>query len=573
VANDQLADAFSLGLESRPSIAYFSMEIALEPSIPTYAGGLGVLAGDTVRAAADAGLPMVAVTLAYHHGYYEQSIDGDGRQHEHPASWSPGLRFPLAGVEAEVTLHGRPVRVQAWRVDVTGAGGAIVPVYLLDTDVSPNDPWDRTLTDTLYGGGRRYRLAQEALLGIGGKAIVDAVAAGAIDCYHINEGHAALVVSQLVREHHRDIEAVRQRCVFTTHTPVPAGHDCFTRELVDQLLEPDTIEALAWMGELSGELNMTSVALNGSRYHNAVAMRHGEVSRAMFPGHHIQAITNGVHAATWVSGAFAALFDRFLPDWRKDNFRLRQAVGIPLHDIIDTHRGCKDALFTALHSRTGVEFDPSVFTIGFARRAATYKRADLLFTDLARLRKIAAVRGQMQIVYAGKAHPHDDPGKEVIRRVHDAMQELGPAIRAVYVENYDMGFAKLLVPGVDVWLNTPRRPEEASGTSGMKAALNGVPSVSILDGWWIEGCVEGKTGWAIGTRDGSSDEDAAALYAQLEHIVPLFYHEPEHFAEVMRFAIALNGSYFTTERMVREYVVNAYREAASPRAQNPLSLS
>ena len=551
-------------METNPQIAYLSMEIALDESIPTYSGGLGILAGDTLRAAADAGLPVVGVTLVYHRGYYEQTIDPDGRQHENPASWSPRTRLEPADTTVEIALHGRPVRVRAWRATIHGVRGATVPVYLLDTDTSPNDPWDRTLTDMLYGGDQRYRLAQEALLGIAGKALVDTLTRGGIACYHMNEGHAALVVPQLVREQHHDIEAVRRRCVFTTHTPVPAGHDRFPRDLVEQVLDRGTVEALEWMGELGGELNMTTLALNGSHYHNAVAMRHGEVSRAMFPGHEIQAITNGVHAATWTSEPHAALFDRFLPDWRADNFRLRQAIGIPLHDVLDTHRANKEALFVEIERRTGVAFDPAVFTIGFARRAATYKRADLLFSDLKRLRQIAAERGAVQIVYGGKAHPHDDPGKELIRRVHQAMREIEPTIRAIYVENYDMAFAKLMVPGVDVWLNTPRRPEEASGTSGMKAALNGVPSLSVLDGWWIEGCVEGKTGWAVGTIDGSPDGDAPALYAQLERIVPLYYHEPEQFAEIMRFAIALNGSYFTTERMVREYVVNAYREAATP---------
>jgi starch phosphorylase len=552
-------------VETNPQIAYFSMEIALDESIPTYSGGLGILAGDTLRAAADAGLPVVGVTLVYHRGYYEQTIDAEGRQHEHPASWSPRSRLEPADATVEITLHGRPVRVRAWRATIHGVRGATVPVYLLDTDTSPNDPWDRTLTDMLYGGDQRYRLAQEALLGIAGKALVDTLTRGGIVSYHINEGHAALVVPQLVREQHHDIEAVRRRCIFTTHTPVPAGHDRFPRDLVEQVLDRGTIEALDWMGELGGELNMTTLALNGSHYHNAVAMRHGEVSRAMFPGHEIAAITNGVHAGTWTSDPHAALFDRFVPDWRADNFRLRQAVGIPLHDILDTHRANKEALFVEIERRTGVAFDPGVFTIGFARRAATYKRADLLFSDIKRLRQIATERGALQIVYGGKAHPHDDPGKELIRRVHQAMQEIEPTIKAVYVENYDMAFAKLMVPGVDVWLNTPRRPEEASGTSGMKAALNGVPSLSILDGWWIEGCVEGKTGWAVGTIDGSPEGDAPALYAQLERIVPLYYHEPEQFAEIMRFAIALNGSYFTTERMVREYVVNAYREAAVPK--------
>jgi glycogen phosphorylase len=559
-------------VQTSPSIAYFSMEIAIDPSIPTYSGGLGILAGDTLRAAADAALPMIAVTLVYHRGYYEQTIDAEGRQHEHSASWSPATRIAPAGVSTNIMLHGRSIAVKAWRADIIGVGGATIPVYLLDTDLPENDPWDRAITDTLYGGDQRYRLAQEALLGIAGKAVADAAAGGTIQCYHINEGHAALVVPELFREHHRDAEAARRYCIFTTHTPVPAGHDRFPQDLVREVLDHATVEALESMGELRAELHMTTLALNGSHYHNAVAMRHGEVSRAMFPNHDIQAITNGVHAGTWVSPQHAALFDRALPGWRADNFRLRQAIGIPLHDISDTHRGCKDVLFAALHERTGADFDPKVFTIGFARRAATYKRADLLFSDIPRLRAIAAAHGSLQIIYAGKAHPDDEPGKELIQRVYHAMQVAAPEVQAVYVENYDMEFAQLLVPGVDIWLNTPRRPEEASGTSGMKAALNGVPSLSILDGWWIEGCVDGKTGWPVGTLDGSPDNDGPALYAQLERIVPRYYREPERYAEIMRYAIAINGSYFTTERMVREYITNAYQKAATPTPTPTLSL-
>jgi starch phosphorylase len=553
-------------VDTVPQIAYFSMEIALDEAIPTYAGGLGILAGDTVRAAADAALPMVGITLVYRKGYYRQTIDKHGRQHEFTDPWLPHTRLEPTELTAEVTIEGRRVLVRAWRATIHGVRGATVPVYLLDTDVPGNDTWDRTLTDVLYDDGRRYRLAQEAVLGIGGRAIADAVCGGAAQKYHMNEGHSALLVPTLLRAHGGDLEAVRQRCVFTTHTPVPAGHDRFARDVVQQMLDRDTVEALEWMGELGHELNLTTVALRGSGYHNAVAMRHGEVSRAMFPGYEIQAITNGVHAATWVSAPHAALYDRYLPDWRADNFRLRQAIGIPLHEILDAHRACKDALIAAIASRTGAQFDAAAFTIGFARRAATYKRADLLFSDLERLQRLAEVHGPLQIVYGGKAHPQDEHGKEVIRRVHDAMAKLDPAkIRALYVENYDMAFAKLMVPGVDLWLNTPRRPEEASGTSGMKAALNGVPSLSIVDGWWVEGLLEGKTGWAVGTIDGPIEDDGPELYRQLdEAILPLYAHAPEKYAEVMRYAIAVNGSHFTTQRMVREYAIEAYREAALP---------
>ena len=547
-----------------PTIAYFSMEIAIDETMPTYSGGLGILAGDTLRAIADAALPVAAVTLVYHHGYYRQSLDEHGVQTEASDPWSPSSRLELADASADIVIEGRHVAVRAWRATIAGHGGASVPVYLLDTDVPGNDPWDRTLTNSLYGGDKRYRLAQEAVLGLAGKVIVDAATRGNIIRYHMNEGHSALVVPALFKTFHGDLSAVRNACIFTTHTPVPAGHDRFDRDLVERTLDRDVVGALEKLGQLDGDLNMTLLALSGSGFCNAVAMKHGEVSRAMFPGHDITAITNGVHAGTWVAPQFSALFDRTLAGWRADNFRLRQAIGIPLNEIRTAHQAAKRALFDDVAANTGTTFDPALFTIGFARRAATYKRADLLFSNPDWFRAIARAHGTIQVVYAGKAHPHDDAGKALIRRVYDAIRGIGAEIHAVYLPNYDMTLAKKLVAGVDVWLNTPRRPEEASGTSGMKAALNGVPSLSILDGWWIEGNVEGRTGWAVGGTHGSAEDDAAALYRALERIVALYYADPAGFDEVRRYAISVNGSYFTTERMVREYVINAYREAALP---------
>jgi len=538
------------------------MEIAIDETMPTYSGGLGILAGDTLRAMADAALPVVAVTLVYHHGYYRQTLDEYGVQTEGSDPWTPASQLELADVSAEITLDGRRVHVRAWRAIVEGHGGATVPVYLLDTDLPSNDPWDRTLTNSLYGGDKHYRLAQEAVLGLAGRAIVDAATRGNITTYHMNEGHSALVVPALYNAYRGDLAAVRDACVFTTHTPVPAGHDRFDRGAVEHMLDREIVGALEKLGQLDGELNMTTLALAGSGFCNAVAMKHGEVSRAMFPGHAITAITNGVHAGTWVSPEFAALFDRSMHGWRSDNFRLRQAIGIPTAEIREAHAGAKIALFDEIAARTGTVLDPALFTIGFARRAATYKRADLLFSNPDWLRSIARQHGTIQVVYAGKAHPHDDQGKALIRRVYDAIRSVGGEIRAIYLQNYDMTLAKKLVAGVDVWLNTPRRPEEASGTSGMKAALNGVPSLSILDGWWIEGNIEGRTGWAVGPLDGSPDDDAAALYRALDAVVALYYNDPAGFDDVRRYAISINGSYFTTERMVREYALAAYGDAA-----------
>jgi starch phosphorylase len=308
---------------------------------------------------------------------------------------------------------------------------------------------------------------------------------------------------------------------------------------------------------------MTYLALRFSRYVNGVAMRHEEVSQSMFPNYPIHAITNGVHAATWVSAAFRELFDRHIPEWRRDNDYLRYAVGIPLREIQDAHARSKAALLAEVKQRTGAALDPAVLTIGFARRAAAYKRADLLFSDVARLAAIAKNVGAFQLIYGGKAHPHDEAGKDSIRRVFEQAAQLKDRVRVVYLENYDWTLGALITAGVDVWLNTPQRPQEASGTSGMKAAMNGVPSLSILDGWWIEGCFESVTGWAIG-HDGAIRKEAdqaevESLYLKLEQqIIPMFYQRPDAFAGVMRSAIAVNGSFFNTQRMVEQYEANAY---------------
>jgi starch phosphorylase len=556
-----------------PRISYFSMEIALEPDIPTYSGGLGILAGDTLRSAADLGVPLVAVTLAYRKGYFRQILDEAGNQFEQPQEWLPEDQLTEAKSQVVVEVEGRPVVVRAWKYSVTGVNGDVVPVYLLDTDLPQNSDYDRHLTDSLYGGDQRYRLAQEIVLGFGGFRLLDKLYPGQIETYHMNEGHSALLSLGLLerrldqsfagRLKQLDIDGIRDMCIFTTHTPVPAGHDQFPRSLTVQVLARDHValldEAEAWEGDA---LNMTYLALRFSGYVNGVAMRHGEVSRGMFPSYEISAITNGVHATTWTSAPFSELFDSYIPGWRTDNNYLRYAISIPLPAIRQAHAEAKSELFEAIGHSFGVQLDPKLFTIGFARRASTYKRADLLFQDPERLRKIAREVGPIQLVYGGKAHPHDEGGKNLIRRVVGSSAGLSDVIRTVYVQNYDMRWGRLITSGVDLWLNNPLRPQEASGTSGMKATLNGVPSFSVVDGWWAEGHIEGVTGWSIGNSELAEDPslEIAALYDKLEReIVPMFYGRPNRYTEVMRFAIALNGSFFNTQRMVLQYVTNAYK--------------
>ena len=563
-------------------VAYFSMEIGLDSGMPTYAGGLGVLAGDTIRSASDMEVPMVAVTLLHRRGYFYQRLDEHGWQHEEPVAWPINDFCKPVDQRVTVEIENRTVHVRAWQFRVRGESGGVVPVYLLDTDLPENQPWDRTLTDTLYGGDDYYRLCQEVALGFGGFRLLRTLGYSQIRRFHMNEGHSALLVLALLEEKLASrargdaipadlIDAVREQCVFTTHTPVPAGHDQFPPDLAHRVLGDRRCEWLKACGH-DHSLNMTQLALHGSRFVNGVAMKHGEVSHSLFPGYPIHSITNGVHAATWTAASFQALYDRHLPDWRRDQLSLRYAISIPTKEIWDAHLEAKRTLIDYVNRETNVGFDRDVLTIGFARRAAAYKRGTLIFHDLDRLAKIADRGGVLQIVFSGKAHPHDQDGKDMIRRVHEVRGLLKSSVRVAYLSNYDMVLAKLVCAGVDVWLNTPLPPMEASGTSGMKAAMNGVPSLSVLDGWWIEGHLEDVTGWSIGDRidaclEPSAGMDAChatALYDKLEQkVMPYFYKEPERFMEIMRHAIALNGAFFNTQRMMAQYLHDAYRLVGS----------
>jgi glycogen phosphorylase len=555
-------------------VAYFSMEIALEPEIPTYSGGLGVLAGDMLRSAADLEVPMVGVTLVHHNGYFRQKLASQGDQREEPEPWRPDQRLEAMEPRASVLIEGRTVLLRAWRYWLHGTSGYAVPVYLLDSAVPENGAWDQTLTDDLYGGDSHYRLCQEVVLGLGGAKMLQKLGYGKITTHHMNEGHAALLAvglleqdlgeANLRRATENDIEKVRRRCVFTTHTPVPAGQDQFPRGMMRQVLGEERSSVLEVTHCCPEQvLNMTFLALRLSHYINGVAMHHGEISKGMFPQYPIRAITNGVHAASWTAPAFQELFDRHVPEWRYDNLYLRYVIGISLEEVRSAHLTAKRRLLEEVGSRHGVQLNESVLTIGFARRAATYKRADLLFSDPERLRNIAQRVGPLQILYAGKAHPHDEGGKALIRRVFQAAASLNSdTIKIVYLENYEVALARLITSGVDLWLNTPQRPQEASGTSGMKAALNGVPSLSVLDGWWIEGCLEGVTGWAIGQDDDlpqDPSEEWTSLYHKLESVIlPMYYGRPLAYAEVMRSAISVNGSFFNAHRMLDQYINNAY---------------
>lgn len=554
---------------ARSRIAYLSMEIALDPAIHTYSGGLGVLAGDTARSCADLELPVVFVTLASREGYLRQEIGPDCEQIDYPDPWDLGAQTTPLDAAVAVRIEGRAVWIQAWLYLHTCPHGGCVPALLLDTRLEVNAPEDRSITDRLYGGDAALRLKQEAVLGIGGERMLRALGFE-IETFHLNEGHAALLPLALLRRHRLpadrpsdgpltyDIDPVRERCVFTTHTPVEAGHDRFPYDLVTRVLG-DYFE-LHQLQYLAGAdtLNMTRLALSLSAWVNGVAARHAETTRRMFPGYRIHAITNGVHVPTWTHPAFRRLFQQVAPEWAHDPDMLMRVDRLSDEAVWAAHEEAKAVLIEETSHRCGVTLRPDLPILAFARRMTGYKRPDLLFTDLRRLQTIAA-RHPFQVVLAGKAHPQDREGKALIRAIHDHARALAGVVPVAFLPGYDMNLAKVMVAGADIWLNTPVAPMEASGTSGMKAGLNGVPNLSVLDGWWTEACEEGVTGWSIG-RDGSpASEHTRDLYDKLETtILPVWHGNRPLWIRMMKQCIARIGGRFHSQRMMRRYAAEAY---------------
>jgi len=560
---DNVDSKSTVKLGGKPKIAYFSMEIGIDENIPTYSGGLGVLAGDTIKSCAYLNVPVIGITLLSENGYFYQKIDENGNQIELPIQFEVPNFLKLLPTTTSVTIEDREVKIRVWYYRYKGISDYIIPVFFLDSNVKENTDWDRNLTKHLYGGDNKYRLAQEIILGIGGVRMVQALGYTTIDKYHMNEGHAALGTLELYKQSN-DVEKVRQQCVFTTHTPVAAGHDQFDLSYARSMLRGMLPNFILDDVTFENKLNMTKLALFFSHYVNGVAKKHGEVSRMMFPGYSIDSITNGVHSPTWVSESFQRLFDKHMPGWRSDPYILRAAFSIEKNKIWNAHMEVKKELINFVNKRYNAEMNYDDFTIGFARRQTAYKRPELVISDSERLKQIAKKAGPIQIIYAGKAHPKDGSGKDSIRKIFEVMKTIQDKVKIAYIHNYDMTIGKMMTSGVDIWLNTPRRPKEASGTSGMKAAHNGVPQFSTLDGWWLEGCIENITGWAIGpekTEDEASDDeiDRSDLYDKLENwIMPKFYKDRDNWIRTMRSCIAINASFFNTNRMIQQYVLNAY---------------
>ncbi|MBE1444380.1 alpha-glucan family phosphorylase [Paenibacillus sp. OAS669] len=594
-------------------IAYLSAEFGFHESLPIYSGGLGVLAGDHCKSASDLGIPLVGIGLLYKKGYFNQKIDAEGRQQSDALSYDfsklpilPVLNDHGETLMIEVPLADRIVKLQVWQVLV----GRNIN-YLLDADIEGNSPWDRDLTGQLYGGNQDVRIAQEILLGMGGVKVLRALKVPTA-VYHINEGHAAFQAIERIQEQleagipfHVAVEVIRASSVFTTHTPVPAGHDAFPLPMVDYyfsfLFSRWKEHKHAWMKlglESSKPLfNMTHLALNTAALRNGVSKLHGQVSRNMFRSFHgnigekevpIGHITNGVHLSTWLAPELKELYNRFMPGtWLRNqtNTDLWRSLDlIPSESLWEVHMHLKEKLIRLARANLREQrrrndlpadkveevrglLNPQVLTIGFARRFATYKRANLIFNDLDRLdRLINDPDRPVQLLFAGKAHPADHPGQEMIKEIYRVSQMDRFRGKIVLLENYDMNLARYLVQGVDVWLNNPRRPYEASGTSGQKAALNGVINFSVLDGWWEEG-YDGSNGWSIDANNDADwqtqeRENTESIYRKLEQeIVPLYYNQgklPHQWLARMKRSIQTLAPVYNTDRMVMDYTNHTY---------------
>ncbi len=554
-------------------VAYFSMEIALASDVPTYSGGLGVLAGDTLRSAADLELPMVAITLCYVAGYFYQQIDPAGYQTEREINWEFSSELQEEKNTITLEVEDKKFKVKAWRYNVIGQGGHIIPVYLLDSDVQGNEDWQKRFTHVLYDATPYQRAVQEMILGIGGARLLEKLGYTDIDTYHINEGHASMLALELLKKFKKP-EEVKRRIVFTTHTPVPAGHDKFDWSIMENIFRE---RAPPNFRELAGQdqFNTTILAMSFARYVNGVSRKHGEVTREMFPEHAdtIDHITNGVHVGFWVSKPMKSVFTKFLPGWHVHPSLFNRAMEIDSEDLWQAHLDNKNKLIDYEKSHSWLLMDKNLLTVGFARRITQYKRPLLLFHNLERLAKVS--KGKVQYIFAGKCHPKDNSAKGYIKTIHDHSKYLWDSYRTrvTFLENYDMDLSHLMVSGVDIWMNNPKRYLEASGTSGMKATANGVPNFSVLDGWWLEGYEQDPlAGWKIGptptdpnpTED-NWDKEAGEIYSTIEdEIVPLYYNDRNGWVSRMKHAIKL-GAYFNSHRMVYEYAAKAYQLERQPR--------
>ncbi|MCF7820304.1 MAG: alpha-glucan family phosphorylase [Candidatus Pacebacteria bacterium] len=557
-------------------VAYFSMEVALESAMNTYSGGLGVLAGDTLKTLADFNSSAVGITLLNEQGYVNQEIDPTGKQVSEIEKWNKEDFLTKTSIVINVPFKDRQIKCAVWQYNICGQFGKKVPVYFLDSNLAQNNKYDRSLTSFLYGGDNYYRLGQEQILGLGGLMLLAKLGFSLekVKTYHLNEGHASFAGLSLFKQAKEEFknnkkakDYVASKLVFTTHTPVAAGHDRFSLSDVKKNLSTDLFNLIPQESLVENNLCMTSLSLYFSGVVTGVAMTHEKVTEAMFPKHDVINVTNGAYHLQWTHPQFKKVYDKYIPEWRQDPAFFRKAKGIPDEVIWSAHMEAKKELIKYVNKIAVNKFSEDVLTLGYARRFTSYKRPTMILSDLDKLEKSISKVGKLQIIFAGEAHPLDREGSKLIGEVFQRVQKSKGKVNIVFLEDYNMDMAIKLVAGVDVWLNTPLQKHEASGTSGMKASFNAISHLSVLDGWWPEGWIEGVTGWSIGSNSNKAilsdkktwKKEVDDLYHKIANIImPMYYEDRSKFIEIMKNAVSLNGSYFNTYRMMQEYMAKVY---------------
>jgi glycogen phosphorylase len=547
-------------------IAYLSMEIGVDARLPTCCGGLGVLAGDIIKGSADLNFPLVGVSLRHHKGYFEQRIE-NCQQKEILKRSNPFGVLRKRDEKVTVQIEGRNVVIGAEEYIIKNGNENKVSIYFLETKLDENTKEDKKISETCYWTGKhttyeehqRHRFKQEIVLGIGGVRFLEKLGYN-IKKYHMNEGHIALATLEVANKNNWNIEETRKKFSFTTHTLVPAGHEIFPISMVESILEKSfSLDRITEYGGQGNYLNMTKLAMSLSSYQNGVSKKNAEAAHEMFYDKTIDYITNAIHLGTWTSGSFKGLFDRHFPGWEENPEKLKDAINLPDDEVWKAHLENKNILLDFIEDEYGIDLDRNKLTLGWFRRIAEYKRPILLFTDKERLKTIGS--GKLQILIAGKAHPRDLYGKETINVIHKEAEAVNNELPTVFIENYGMAISPTLIAGVDVLLNTPRPPNEASGTSGMKALPNGVINVSSWDGWIDEEfkTKEGLIGWAFGYQHETDLQDSHGLYNVLDQkVIPTFYSHQEKWIEMQKYSISL-ASYYNTNRMLKEYIEKAWK--------------
>ncbi len=554
-------------------IAYFVMECAVDSRIPTYSGGLGILAGDTLQSFADLDVPAACITLLWKDGFTEQKISNSGVQLDSIQAWDIEKYMQPTNIKIKIPIGGKDVAITAYKYTVESTrGDNEIDAYFLTSDVPENDPETRKICDRLYIEGGLTRLKQEIILGIGGYEMLKAIKYKPF-LYHINESHSAFLIASLMKEMN-DLNRVKARVVFTTHTPIPAAFDKFEMKDVADMLEGYCSKQILYeiyrekLGD-NDELNLSWLAIKNAKNVVAVSRKHKFVSESIFEGYKLKYVTNGIHHVKWASSHHKMLYTKYIKGWEEDPDLLRGAACIPDSEFAQAHILSKETLVEVVNSENDASFIPEDFTIAMAKRVTHYKRNNLILSNPDKLIEIAERKGNIQIIFAGKAHPADPDGKSIIKSIHDSAQYISSKTKKVkiaFLENYNIHMAGIILSGVDLWLNNPVRPLEASGTSGMKASLNGVPNFSVLDGWWLEACMEGINGWGIGPRPAWSDlsyssdmQDLNDIYGKLEfNILDLYYKNFSDYLKIMKMAVSSIAPYFNTHRMVSEYVTDLY---------------